>query len=337
MKRALWAFLLALPLSALVWGVGRAAQVDGAGVNQAAPLLLTTMTHMEGSFDDDQNYNVFRIHVEQLRYGMKLFETYGAKMTIESEKPFARANVIWETNVLAEAIERGHGVGTHCDIGFHEPLMPIPQFAALLQQNKALVDALVGAENNRGCSGAGGVNDWALAADMAGFEYINGVVGMHYLSMPLENRPEGWTDQYIRQVAFHENAPVDLAQRIHPFRVVDAVDFTPDEDGVLLVSAGDLGRLDFMEEGGNCAPECLFTLADVDALVEQILAAATLHDAAEVGKVSVHLPVNLFTPQNETQLRYFLMKMRHLETEGFVTWATQGEVLDVFNAWNTSR
>lgn len=331
MKRTLPAILLALPLLLIAWGAARASQEDAASV---APLLFTTMTHMESSFTDDQNYDVFRIHVEQLRYGMKLFETYGGKMTIESEKPFARANVIWGTNVLWEAVEHGHGVGTHCDIGFHEPLMPIPQFAALLQQNKTLVDALVGVENNRGCSGAGGVNDWALAADMAGFDYINGVVGMHYLSMPLENRPPGWTDQYIRQVTYHDNAPVDLAQRIHPFRVADAVDFVADADGVILVSAGDLGRLDFMAEGGGCGAGCPFTLADIDALVQQILAAAALHNPAEVGKLSVHLPVHLFTPQNETQLRYFLMKIRHLETEGIVTWATQGEVLDVFNAWN---
>ncbi|MCB8951505.1 MAG: hypothetical protein H6650_05775 [Ardenticatenales bacterium] len=330
MKRSLSALLLALPLLLTTWGAARTTSATA----PPAPLLFTTMTHMEASFLDDQDPDIFHAHVEQLRYGMKLFETYGAKMTIESEKPFARANAIWGTNVLLEAIMRGHGVGTHCDIGFNDPPMPIPQFAALLHENKVLVDDLVGAENNRGCSGAGGVNDWALAADMAGFDYVNGIVGMHYLSMPLQNRPDGWTDEYIRQVAFHEQAPVDLAQRMHPFMVADAVDFVADEDGVILVSAGDLGRLDYMAEDGACAPDCPLTFADTNTLVRQILAAAALHDPTRVGKLSAYLPVDIYSHENEAPLRYFLMQMRHLETEGIITWATQGEVLDTYSAWN---
>ena len=86
-----------------------------------APLFMTTMTHMEQGFDDDTNQAVFLLHVDQLRYGMDLFDAYGARMTVESEQPFARANALWDLNILAEILGRGHGVGTHCDIGFHEP------------------------------------------------------------------------------------------------------------------------------------------------------------------------------------------------------------------------
>jgi len=33
-----------------------------------APLFITTMTHMEGNWNDDEVEGVFLMHVEQLRY-----------------------------------------------------------------------------------------------------------------------------------------------------------------------------------------------------------------------------------------------------------------------------
>ncbi|MRR32743.1 hypothetical protein EG834_20985, partial [bacterium] len=181
-----------------------------------APLFLTTMTHMESNFIDDQEQAVFLRHVDELRYAMDLAEQYGALLTIESEKPFARANATWNLNIMAEIRDRGFSVGTHCDIGYSDPLMSVSQYANLFTENKSLVDVLIGAENNLGCSGGGSVNDWALAASQAGFKYLDGIVGMHYLSMPLQNRPgPEWTDEFIRGGNFHLNAPVDMDQRIY--------------------------------------------------------------------------------------------------------------------------
>ncbi len=304
---------------------------------EPAPLLFTVMTHMEATFTDDEDQAVFLRHLEDLRRGMDWFEEYGAKMTIESEEPFAKAQAKWGVNLMAEALERGHGVGTHCDVGFRTPLMSVEEFASLLAERKALVDALVGAENNRGCSGAGGVNDWAQAAHLAGFEYIDGVVGMHYLSMPLENRPDpSWTDAYIRAEGYHLPAPQEMELRIHPFMVRDARDFLADEDGVILVSSGEIGRLDRMAEGGDQAScrTCPLTDEDTDALVEAIRAIAELHAPSRVGKVTVYLPVENFRPGNEAAMRTFLAAIQSLEEEGLVTWATQGEVLDIYREWN---
>ena len=194
-----------------------------------APFFFTTMTHMEGGWADDEVAAVFLGHVENLRYGMELFDEYGAKMTVESEQPFAIANTVWDLNILQKVVDAGHGVGTHCDIGFREPKMAVEDFATLLAENKALVDELVGEENNRGCSGAGGANDWAQAMALAGFDYIDGLVGMHYLAMPLAERPEGWTDSYIRAIAYHDNAPVDIVDRIHPFMLANTLDFEAED------------------------------------------------------------------------------------------------------------
>ncbi|KAF0106586.1 MAG: Uncharacterized protein FD146_2494 [Anaerolineaceae bacterium] len=305
-----------------------------------APLYLTTMTHMEGGHDDDKVQAVFEQHIDQLTYGMDLADTYGAKLTIESEQPFAIANTKWNRNFMAEIVARGHGVGTHCDFGFRDEVMSVERYSRFFAENKALVDALVGAENNLGCSGGGGANDWALAASLAGFKYIDGVVGMHYLSMPLENRPDPtWTDEYIRNVSYHAGAPLDLYERIYPFMVADATDFVPDEDGVLLVSSGELGLLSAMAEGilenpagrWNNPP---LTNEDVDVLAAFIREVNQNRDRSRIAKLGVYLPANVFAPENEAVLRYFFEQMQSLADQGIITWATQKAVYEAYVEWN---
>lgn len=84
----------------------------------AEPLLyVTAMTHLEGNLKDDVDEDLFLRHVAQMRFAMDLFDEYGAKLTFESEQSFARANTNWQLNILREAVERGHGVGTHADFG----------------------------------------------------------------------------------------------------------------------------------------------------------------------------------------------------------------------------
>jgi hypothetical protein len=300
---------------------------------------MTTMTHMEHGFDDDINRNVFLLHIEQLTYGMDLADEYGAVLTVESEQPFAIANVTWNRNFMAEILARGHGVGTHCDFGFRDEVMPVERYSRSFAENKALVDDLVGPENNLGCSGGGGANDWAIAASLAGFKYLDGIVGMHYLAMPLENRPApSWTDDFIYNEGYHRNTPVDLYQRIYPFMVADATDFAPDENGVILVSSGELGALALMAEGtaetGGSCRDCPLTTEDVDALVRLIREVDRNRDPARVAKLTVYIPVSDFVPENEAVLRYFFEQVRILEQEGLIAWATQLQVYQAYLQWN---
>jgi hypothetical protein len=240
---------------------------------------------------------------------------------------------------MAEIIARGHGVGTHCDFGFRDEVMPVERYARFFAENKALVDALVGPENNLGCSGGGGANDWAQAARLAGFRYIDGVVGMHYLSMPLVNRPDTtWSDEFIRTTGFHINAPVDLYQRIYPFMIADAADFAPDADGVILVSSGEVGPLysqaeGTAETGGRC-PDCPYDFDDVNTFVALIREVDQNRDPQRVAKLSVYLPVADLTPENEPVLRYFFEQMKLLANDGIVTWSTQLQVYQAYSEWN---
>jgi hypothetical protein len=303
----------------------------------AAPFFLTTATHMEGDWNDDTDRDLFFRHADRVRFIMDLADEFGALVTIESEKPFARGNTLWGLNIMREVLDRGHGVGTHCDIGGGPTRRSPEQYAELFRENKELVDALVGAANNRGCSGGGGANDWARAASLAGFDYLDGIVSRHMLSMPMAARPGAtWTDFYIVNGHGHVNAPIDLYERIYPFMVVDARDFVPDADGLLLVSSGEIGDLAGMterayEEGGTtCTPDCDFQRDDVDTLVGLIEEIDRNRDRDRVAKLTVYLPLSLFDSDDEATLRYFFEQMADLAERGLVTWGTQ---LDVYAAF----
>ena len=305
---------------------------------ESAPFYLTTMTHMEGSFEDDQNEALFLFHVEQLRYGLTLANEYGAKFTIESEIPFANACEKWGVNAMQEVLDMGHGVGTHCDVGFQYTPESPEELAQLYLDRKSLIDDLVGAEHNRGYSGGGSAVDWVIAGRQAGFAYKDGGVGMLCLSMPLENRPSlEWTDEYIRTQAFHEPAPTELEDRIYPFMMENAQDFVPDEDGVLLFSSGGIGRLDSMVEGGpDACPQmkCPFTEEDVDRVVAQLKEIDQMRDRSRIAKANVYVPLIMLKEEYEETWRYFFEQIQLLEQQGIVTWATQGEVYDAYIARN---
>ena len=172
------------------------------------PLYMTTMTHMEGNWDFVLEAEPgFTRQVERLEYGMDIAEQYGAILTIETEEPFARANVKWDRNVMQEILDRGHGVGSHCDRG-NNNASSYEDFVQQLTTIKGLVDDLVGPEHNRGCSGAGSPFDWAQGLVEAGFEYVDGIVGFHMLAFPLSERPSGWDDLTIYKEYYHDNVPV---------------------------------------------------------------------------------------------------------------------------------
>lgn len=300
--------------------------------DEAAPFYITSMTHMEGNWDDDSIQPLFEKHVSQMRYAMDLFDEYGAKLTFESEQPFAKANSIWGVNILKEVVDRGHGVGTHADFGADKKVtLSLEELTDNFKANKALVDDLVGAENNRGVSGGTGPTDWVLAASAAGFDYIDAVTGFGYLSMDESERPEGWTNQYIRTVAYHDSIPVDFEERIYPMWLKDATDLVPDEDGIIVDMNGDVGELaSLAEDRKTCNPDCEFTQDDITAFTDAIDQALELRDPSKVTRLNLHIPLVLLDPKNETLLRSFLSAIQSYVDKGEVKWATQLEAYEAF-------
>lgn len=299
-------------------------------VNEAEsmPIYISTMTHMEGAFKDDQLEKIFLKHVEDLRWAMDLFDEYGAKLTIESEQSFAKANTVWDLNFLAEVVERGHGVGTHMDAGLNET--SLVALTADFKENKKLVDDLVGAENNRGLSGGTSGVDWVTAAREAGFEFMDAVTAIGYLSMDESLRPEGWTDTYIKKTVYHDPIPVEFEDRIYPRVLEDAQDLESDEEG-LVILFGDVGELSSLaEDRKTCGTKCTFTSDDVQAFLDAIDEAEAVRDTSKFARLNVHIPANLLVKENETLLRELLTGIQEYTDAGTAKWATQLEAYEAF-------
>ena len=299
------------------------------------PIYFTTMTHMESNFKDDENEDLFLLHVDQIRWAIKLFDEYGVKLTIESEQSFATANSKWDLNILKEVVDSGHGVGTHADFGGQEKRIPVNRYTMLFEENKTLIDDLVGEENNKGVSGGQGQNNWLQAAADAGFKYMDGVVGFAMLAIPEEERPANWTDEYIRETGYHDSIPLDLEDRIYPFGLADLEDFEPDNNSILTISDGGIGEISSMYEGrSTCSTKCELAKNDIDEIFKIIDEAITLHDPSELAKLNIHIPLLTFAEDNEEILRYFLKGLKSYQEEGVIEFATQ---LGAYEAYMASQ
>ena len=302
-----------------------------------APIFITTMTHLEGNWDFSGNdgKEKFDQKILSIELAMDTFEKYDALLTIESEMPFAKAAIEWSSDIFQAILNRGHGAGTHCDISPLQPILSIEEFSEQFRERKVLMDTLIGVENNLGCSGGQGFNDWILGASAAGFKFIDGIVGYAFLSMPLEKRPAGWTNDYIiEQGHYHDNVPVALAERIHPFMMEDASDFIPDKPGRILLSAGGLGRLDGFadeERGETCRPRCSLEHEDIDAAFRRIDEALNLHDINKIGKIDIYFPLSSFSTKNISYIESFLSRLKdEYITPGKLKWGTQRAVYDAY-------
>lgn len=301
-----------------------------------APLFIATMTHMEGSFKDDTNEKIFLRHVDQMRWAMDLFDEYGAKLTFESERSFAQANINWDFNMMKEVVDRGHGVGSHADFGAKDNLTE-KEYVEEFTELKTLIDGLVGEENNQGVSGGTGPFDWVGTAAEAGFKYRNGVTGFACLSMSPSARSMGcggWTDAAIEKTYYHDSVPVEFSERIRFLGLADADDLVPDENPKIVISGGELGELASLDEGrSNCFPDCVLTNEDIDVVFAQIDEALEVRDPSEPAKISMHIPLILLVEQNEVLLRRLLEGIQSYVDEGDAVWVTQLGAYQGYEDW----
>ncbi len=291
------------------------------------PLYFSVMIHMEEDFKDDTNADLFALHEKELYWGMDLFEEYDAKMTIESAQPFAIAIIQSDSPLFNDALERGHGVGTHC--GKEVKGNTVAQLATAYETNKDLVDQIVGKNNNRGCSGGWGSTDYVRAATEAGFGYLDGVVYLAYLSMDQSLRPDQVSDEDIRDIYYHDPVLPEMSEHIYPRFLENAEDFVEDADGELVLLNGELGEIASLDEGRkNCSPDCALSEEDFQVIYDAIEEASSIRDPQRVAHLYVHIPVKNYDEDNEELLRSFLSHMQELQEEGKIVWATQGEVYD---------
>lgn len=300
------------------------------------PIFITTMTHLEGNWTEAAtNEEYFNRQADLVRHGMDLAEEYGATLTVESEIPMAEGMLAFGDNLLQEVLDRGHGAGTHCDINprtRYTVSEMVEQFAA----RKTLVDSLIGASENLGCSGGGTDGDWYKGAVGAGFSYLNGLVGFHYLALPESERPDGWDSRAIQKEFYHYPAPQDWEKYFHPF-LVSKLGFDEDPNGDLLLTEGALGNVTGLAELGDWTltssvrcidSSCTFDADDAAAAVAFIQEFAANDDRSRPSKITFYMPSNAFEDVDDEAMRAFFAAMQELVDTGVVQWASQRQVYD---------
>ncbi|KKU34338.1 MAG: hypothetical protein UX45_C0001G0047 [Candidatus Uhrbacteria bacterium GW2011_GWF2_46_218] len=294
-----------------------------------AILYLTTMTHLEDAWGEAATQEMyFKRVAEEVRYGMDLAEDYDAILTIETGLPFAEGCVNFNDNVMAEVLERGHGVGVHPDLPAKK-VLPIELATDFIKKR---IDALKNLVDTSAKS------DWYTASLQAGCSFVDGTVAFAYLSMPMSARPDGYTDEAILTDFYHRPAPLG-DERFYPFWINSCEDFVPDEDGDLLLGSGETFSLAMYAEIGDrngvhpeCGNECPLTTDDVEIFVREITDFANGRDTARIAKFNVYFPANLFVPENKKVLELFFKEAQKLQNSGVLQWASQAKIYEVMVA-----
>src|SRR3989344_2346994 len=210
--------------------------------------------------------------------------------------------------------------------------MDTSSIAALTEsylKRKELVDSLVGKENNRGCSGGWGESDSVLAAQEAGFSYLDGIVYLAYLAQDQSIRPNQVTDEEIREIYYHDPVIPEFSDHIYPRFVKNAEDFIEDEEGTFVLLNGALGEIGSLaEDRKTCGTKCKLTKEDLEFIYDKITDANKIRDKERVAHLFIHLPLKYYSEENEEILRSFFAHMQELQKRGEIQWGTQGEVYD---------
>jgi hypothetical protein len=295
-------------------------------------LYYGIMVHLEG-WDDARSREKFEQHAALVRRYAALFESYGARLTLES-KEFTDGCIAWGDNVLREMEDRGHGIGVHADIG-GEPDMVCETFTPQLRNRKQVLESL--GVRVWHVSGIVSHCDWVAAAADAGYAFASGTVAYALMSLPAELRPEGFAD-CPSPAACHQAYPFDLAGRMHPWRMGSGADWTiPDPDGRLVILPSGGGLPCAAEEAGadESYTRCDFNAADVDALIAELERILTLVDSAQFNMYYISWSIG--KQLDDSLLEDFLRRVKPFVDGGRVAWKTLPEMYDLYLAWEVGR
>jgi pimeloyl-ACP methyl ester carboxylesterase len=268
-------------------------QEPGQESESEAILYLGLMVHLEGWFDEVDEEDQFRKHMDAALELADVFEEHGAWVTFEASPETIEACAVWE-NVLLDLQERGHGIGVHADRGYSQnPNFNLKLFTAQIKEMKEDAEALgLVIEHVSGiCSDL----DWAKAAIDAGYVFTTGGVGYCAMSMPEEMRP-GIYRNCLSPAHCHGNFPMDMASRLPPWRISSATGdwIQHDPDGELVILSSDSGIKNLFEETQDSQAthgDMEYTEEDIDVLVRKIEEALALVEPGRINQIYFSLSI----------------------------------------------
>jgi hypothetical protein len=197
-------------------------------------LNLALMIHIEGFKNEANDRDLFMMHAEKVEEMATILEEYGAKGTFEFSPEFIEGAINWNSNIIQELHDRGHGVGVHADAGFSvKGDYTYEVFVDQLTDMKTNIDSLVDFEVLH-VSGICSKLDWVKAALESGFKFTTGNVGYCAMSMPENLRPEKFKSCGAPSDC-HGAIPEDLLEGIKPFKADSAENWLGSNEGKLVI------------------------------------------------------------------------------------------------------
>jgi pimeloyl-ACP methyl ester carboxylesterase len=256
------------------------------------------MVHLEGWDNEMDLQPKFNAHASEARELADVFEDYGAKVTFEASPEFIEGCRTWHDNVLQELHNRGHGIGVHADKGYYPPgsEYTMQQFTADIKEMRENMEDLVGFKIQH-VSGICSDLEWAKAAIDAGYVFTTGGVGYCAQSMPVYMRPEEYK-ACKNPAQCHGNMPIDMKDRIHPWRISTAKgDWTVDDpDGRLVNLASDGGIKNLYEQtidSSKTHGDYEYSDEDIDIVIEKVEEAISLSDADKINILYFSLSIGV--------------------------------------------
>ena len=297
--------------------------------DEAGPIYLGIMVHLEGWRDELVNEEMFDHHVRLIREYASLFETYGAKLTWES-KEITEAGILWGDNVLKEMEQRGHGIGVHADVGGQKDY-DCGKFDHDLQTRKDLLESL--GVTVRHASGVVSHCDWVTAMIDSGYEFTSGNVAYAVMSMPEASRPEEFRNCKSPS-ACHDLFPEALADRIHPWRMNSGADWiTHDPKGKLVMLPSSQGLACYSESAAGVTCNQDFSKEDIDLFFEELDMAVALRDPDQINMYYVSW--SLGKALDSELMEEWLRRIVPYVESGLVEWKTLPEMYDAYSAWES--
>ncbi len=275
----------------------------------------------------DQDRSTFEWYAEVLDRLASTFEAHGAKLSVQTEKNFARADVLFNRLVLRDLVSRGHGVGVQSHMGHHMRELGLTTDAQKLAYTREVKEAVALALGSEPTNLGGGfeMDNVCLLGAVRG--------GLWFSSMTAVEKP------YHQQTG---RAPTWLHPWIlPPTQMIDLSDprwMVHDDSGGLVYIPGWFWNSGDFEvdcrSGGDCfqdATESLMrALSSVDErFVNVWWASSHLYQTGasedEVGRVL------------QAYDRWLMEVVDPLVADGRVVWMTFDEVTQLYLRWEAER
>lgn len=152
---------------------------------------------MQKYYDSDRN--LFMQYADILDRLAKVFEKHGAKLSIQTEKNFANADVKFGRYILQELRQRGHGIGVQSHLGHHMKELNLQTDQQKLQYTLGVKQAVINALGWEPTNLGGGfemdnVNLLGVVEGGAGFTSMTAVEKPYYRQV---KKPPKWMHPWI--------------------------------------------------------------------------------------------------------------------------------------------